>query len=337
MAKTLVTGATGFIGSHLVRALLAQGDEVTCLVRPTSRSEGLASLGTRLAPGDILDEATIAAALEGIDVVYHLAGVTKAFRNRHFFRINEGGVENVARACAGRTSPPVLVVVSSLSAAGPSSAERLRCESDPPQPVSYYGRSKRAGEVAAERLAAEVPISIVRPPIVLGEGDTNGAALYRSIARWGVHLVPGRTGWRVSIIHSEDLAAALLLVAERGERIAPPSSDANEAAGYYFVADERHPTYVELGQLIGNVLERRVRIVRPSLAMAWLAAAGSELGALAMRQPSIFNFDKVREAVAGSWTCSDERIRQTLGFATAKPLIERLRQIGEWYRREGWI
>ena len=132
MSRVLVTGASGFIGSHLVDALVARGDQVTALVRKTSRVDRLESLGVALAHGDLTDPGSLRAAMAGQSIVYHLAGLTRAVRAKQFYQVNELGVRNAAQACAGQPEPPVLVVVSSLAPAGPSPRGRLRRESDPP-------------------------------------------------------------------------------------------------------------------------------------------------------------------------------------------------------------
>ena len=340
MTKALVTGASGFIGPHLVEALAGRGQEVACLVRSTSRTVRLEPFGPRFLRGDVTDPESLARAVEGVDVVYHLAGVTKTHRAEEMRRVNEEGVRNMAEACAGRTTPPVLIVASSLAAAGPAPAGRLRSETDPPHPVSHYGRSKRAGEVAAESFAAALPVTIVRPPIVFGEEDRDMLQMFRPVALFGVHLVPGLGGRKVSLIHAADLAEALILAAERGTRLSGvnPGEQAAAGRGYYFVAYDEHPTYRELGRRLADALERRMLVVVPSPAlMTWTVAAVSELLSRLRRRPGIFNLDKAREATAGSWSCSAEAARRELGFQPAATLDERLRQTALWYRQEGWL
>ncbi len=235
--KALITGASGFIGAHLATALTGQGHHVRCLVRPSSRVDHLSDLGAELAFGDVTDPHSVATATKGVDVVFHLAGLIKALNYDELLRVNEQGSRNVAQACADQGKPPVMILVSSLAAAGPSQSDRPRLETDPAQPVSNYGRSKRAGELAATSFADRIPLTIVRPPVVFGEGDLSMLSMVRPIKLLRLHLVPGFTGRRASMIHAADLVAGLITAAERGERIVPGDNEGT-ARGFYFLADE---------------------------------------------------------------------------------------------------
>lgn len=333
--KALVTGANGFIGEHLVQTLLQHGDAVRAMVRREAAGERLKSLGAEVVLGDVTLPDTLPRALDGVDVVFHLAGLVKALRSQDLFAVNEVGTENITQACARQASPPVLVLVSSLAAAGPALNGHPRTESDPARPVSNYGRSKRAGEIAAVKFARDVPVTIVRPPVVFGEGDMNTWLLFQPIARHGVHAVPGLTPRKVSLVHADDLAEALWLAAGKGERIQP---DSDSAEGSYFVAGDEDPHYEELGRLIGKAVGRdRVFIVRTPDWMSRCAGAASELVSRLRGQAAIFNLDKMREASAGSWVCSSERIRSDLGFQVARPLADRLQQTAEWYAQQGML
>jgi nucleoside-diphosphate-sugar epimerase len=251
--------------------------------------------------------------------------------------VNATAFRYLTATCAACPNPPTLISVSSLAAAGPSPANRPRVESDPAAPVSHYGRAKRAGELIAHEYAAQLPITIVRPPMVFGEGDLHMRSMFRTIWRLGIHVALGVTRSRYSLIHVADLVEALILCAERGARLVPVNgSPANSARGYYFVAGDEQPTFAELGQLIGSSLgQTRVAVWGSSKgALLWPAAAVAEMVGRLRGQPYIFNFDKAREAKAGSWTCSAETIRAELGFSPRASLAERLRQTADWYRKE---
>ncbi len=336
--RALVTGASGFVGWHVVTALRRQGAEVRCLVRRSSRVDRLLPMGVELVIGDVRDGAGLDAAVAGVDVVYHVAGLKRALSRPALMAVNQGGVEHVARACAGATRPPVLVIVSSLAAVGPALSDRPRVETDRPAPVSNYGFSKLAGEQVASRWAGDVPISVVRPPIVLGEVDPDGFLMFRMLSRWGLHLVPAKGMAQVAVIHAEDLAAALILVAEQGARRTGPRTDSVDDQGIYFVAHDPHPTYADLGRMVGKAVGRpRVDVFHPFRPLVELAALAGELVGHLRGKAEFLNVDKFREVRAGSWTCDTTRIRTTLGFAPQRTLAERLRQTADWYRCEGWL
>ncbi|MEN0110196.1 MAG: NAD-dependent epimerase/dehydratase family protein, partial [Planctomycetota bacterium] len=186
MARTLVTGATGFIGVRLVERLVARGDRVACLVRPTSDTGGLEPLGVERAVGSLGDAESLVRAVggsfggEGAEVVLHVAGLTHAWRAEDFHRVNAEGTATLCRAAAGASSPPTVVLLSSLAAAGPSPDGAPHTEATKPAPISHYGRSKLAGERAARRFADRLPLSIVRPPVVFGPGDRDGLLLFKA-------------------------------------------------------------------------------------------------------------------------------------------------------------
>lgn len=333
--KALVTGANGFIGQHLIRKLLEHGDEVRAMVRRESAAESLRGQGVETIVADVTQPEALPAAIEGVDAVFHLAGLVKALRAEELFKVNEGGTRNLLRACARRASPPAVIVISSLAAAGPAPADQPRTESDPLRPVSNYGRSKRAAELAAIEWADRVPVTIVRPPIVFGEGDTATWLLFQPIARHGVHAVPGRTPRSVSLLHADDLAEGLWLTAGRGKR----ARKGNEhTEGHYFIAGDCDPDYRQLGRLIGEAVGRRNVLIVPT--PDWIgrcAGAAGELVSCLRGRPGFLSLDKMREASAGSWTCSADRIRNDVGFRVARPLTERLRQTAEWYAEQGML
>ncbi|MGE0609388.1 MAG: NAD-dependent epimerase/dehydratase family protein [Pirellulales bacterium] len=346
MAHALITGATGFIGPHLAERLLQRGDRVTCLVRKSSNVERLKELGVEFAQSDVTDPA-LATALPSVDVVYHLAGLVKALRPAELLRVNEGGTRNLAAALAAQTQPPVLVVVSSLAAAGTAPdgpAGRARVEVDPPSPVSHYGRSKRAAEVAAAEFADRLPITIVRPPIVFGEGDREVLQMIQPIARFGLHMVPGYTTRRFSLVHAGDLAHGLIQAAERGTRLSSRGKESETGGiqdlgqGVYFIAAAEQPTYAELGQIIATALGKRwYRAVRSPEFVSWMAGGGAQLVSKVRGKPGILNLDKVTEAVAGSWICDIGKARQELDYQPSAPVQQQMDQTVAWYRERKWL
>jgi len=319
----LVTGATGFIGSHLVERLAAQGRSVRCLVR---RAVQLPA-GVECAPGDLAAGIGLAEALRGVDTVIHLAGVTKALAAADYDRGNRLATANLLCAAAGVTR---LVHVSSLAAAGPSPRDGALTEDDPPRPISLYGRSKLAGEAAVRASALAVRSIIIRPPVVYGPRDKDVFQVLRSVARgWMIEVgqAPSQTPRRFSHIYVGDLVDGLIAAA-----------DAPGAAGeVFYIANLTPSSWQEFAAMAARLMNRRFRIVnipeRAAYAMGYCAEVWSRLTS----KPGILSRDKVREAVCPGWVCDPSRVRQQLGFCAGASLEEGLRRTLDWYKEAGWL
>lgn len=338
MSKVLVTGASGFIGGHLLDALLARGHEVTALTRSTSRSQRLNELSVRQVHCDFHEPDDLTKFCEKIDYVYHVAGIIAARSKEDRQKVNVEASRALADACAAQPTPPTLLLVSSIAAAGPANDGRPLTESDPARPVSDYGRSKREAELAVASVADRVPVTIVRPPIVFGQRDEDWLAMFKFIRRWRTTFIPG---WRhlrqYSFVHVADLVAALIAAAEQGRRV--DGEDArtdNFRRGCYFAADDECLTFGQFGRLVSDAVGRR-RMLKLGVPDSWMKVVGA-VGNARTRltgQPSNLSADKVREINAGSWICSSQLARDELGFQTEASLAERLRQTAQWLLDEG--
>jgi len=340
MNSVLITGSSGFIGGHLVQRLSAMGVRTKCLVRSTSSRTRLESCDAELIAGDVTDPESLRTAVEGADAVFHLAGLTCALRRSDFFRVNGEGPGNLAAACASLANPPVLVLVSSIAAAGPpTSAAAIRVESDQPRPVSQYGHSKLAGEQAARRFADRVPTTVVRPGVVFGEHDPGMAVLTKSIRQTGIHLNAGFRSPRLSIIYARDLVEILIAAAEKGERLLAGDRHTDPGHGIYFAVGPEYPTYSELGRIIAPEVMKNgsglwnIYVPGP---VAFLLGAINEGICLVRGKPDIFSRDKVREGLVASWACSCEKVKQHFSWQPSGPLVEQLRATARWYIEQGW-
>jgi len=337
MSNVLVTGGTGFIGLHLVEALVARGDRVRCLVRPNSCVAPLRTLGVELAFGDLDSCAALCAATAGVDVVYHVAGLVKACRHRDFYAVNEHGTRRLVVTCAKQAIPPRVLVVSSIAAAGPTARGRLRCEADLPSPVSHYGRSKLAAEIAASQFAASLPVTIVRPGIVFGPRDTGFMQVLRSLHRFRCHVCPGLEPPPLSFIHVGDLVNVIIAASVRGRRI-PAAPGDQPGVGHYFAVAPEYPTYAEVGRLLRPMLGRNFAPILPLPGpLAYCVGGLNEvLGRMRGRAEELC-VDKIREALVPSWACSGEAAKRDLEFVPPKTLAARFQETVNWCMAHGQL
>lgn len=338
--RTLVTGATGFIGGRLVRRLVERGDEVACLKRPARDGSELERLGAEMAAGDLGDRASLDAAVgqtfggQGAEVVYHLAGLTHATNLDDFLRVNAEGTERLVAAAAAAANPPTVVFVSSLAAVGPSPPGVPHTEATTAEPISNYGRSKLAGEVAAREFADRLPLSILRPPVVFGPGDRDGLLLFKSLRRFPLHFVPQMKGLPLSLVYVDDLVEAMLAIGDSGERL---TTDPASSQGIYFAADPEESSYAQMGRMAAAAMDRKIWVLcRRKYPLLIPALIGDLVGRIRGKAP-LFGMDKLREASASGWVGDPAKIMTTLGWSPAKPAADRYAETHAWYVENGWL
>ncbi len=236
--KAMVTGGTGFVGSHLVDRLLASGHDVTALVRSPAKAAGLEARGVRLVKGDLHDEAAIRDAVRGQNVVYHVAALVAAKDEAEFFRANRDGTANIVRAMEQLAPYARLVHVSSLAAAGPAALGVPRTADQPEAPVTMYGRSKHAAEQVVRQ--SHLPWVIARPPAVYGPRDSDNFLQVFKLVRSGLAPLFGDGSQELSMVYAPDLARSLELIG---------STPGIEGRSYF----TNHPEIVTTRDLVGRI------------------------------------------------------------------------------------
>jgi nucleoside-diphosphate-sugar epimerase len=313
----LVTGATGFIGSHLVESLLQRGEKVRALVR---RRSALAAAD--VVYGDVVSGAGLEAALTDVEIVIHLAGATKALHPGDYYTVNVKGAETLARMIAGR--PIRFVHVSSLAAAGPGCPGIPITEDADPRPITHYGKSKLQSEYAVRALRPDAVI--VRPPVVYGPRDTDVLQVLRPISRGWALQIAGAERW-FSAIYVRDLADGLLAAAR-----------SPVAAGRtYFISHSSPVSWSELTSLAGRIMGRRPRMVRVPGSAALAVGFFADVWARATRKPAILSREKVMEARSLAWVCDSRRAAVELGFEALTGLEKGLSETLAWYKGAGWL
>ena len=326
--KVLLTGANGFVGSHIFDQLLARQIPTAVLLRPSSDRRFISERlpGAEVRTGGIDQPASLPAALAGVTHVIHCAGATKALSSNGFFTVNQLGTRHLIEA-VNRLGPQIqrFVHISSIAAAGPATAGKPVRESDEPSPVSDYGRSK----LAAEREVMEhckPDWVILRPPAVYGPRDGEFLRLFKAVKS---HLRPCFGGGRqqLSLVYVEDLAAAVLVALTHSA----------SSRKIFFAGSPEVVTAVELGERIAAEVKSWTMPLPLPNAVLWLACQWAELVSQMTRKANVLNAQKFAELTAPGWVCDVSRLKVELGVECRTPLRDGLAKTLAWYRAQGWL
>jgi len=328
--RILLTGANGFLGSHILDALVeARRAPVSVLLRQNSdRSfieRRLAAGGVTLHYGSLSDLDAINEAMRDVEVVVHCAGKTKALRLDEYEEANRIGTGNMVRAAEAHAGTVGrFVLISSLAVSGPGTVERPVRETDVPRPVTAYGRSKLGAEEAVRRMR-DVPWTILRPAGVYGPRDRDFLPLFRAIKSGFVPL-PGGGGRVLSLVYGPDV----------GDCVCRCLASDDTLGRTYHVAGEP-PVYVaDLVRAIAGAMHKRVRTMSLPRSAFYAACLLREGLSRVTGRPHILSRQKWPELRESAWVCSTERIRAELDF-NGTSLEQGMARTVAWYEGEGWM
>lgn len=324
--SVLITGANGFVGSRLCRKFLDENFRVVAGVRKTADLSLLKGLKLNLAYGDILQTETLPGMVKGIDYIVHNAGVVKVKRPETFFEVNQHGTENLFAAITSH-NPNVrrVVYISSLAAAGPVIDNHPVSESDPPHPISTYGRSKLEGEKAALSYADKFPVTAVRPPGVYGPGDKEVFTFFQAVNRY-LKPVIGDMTRRIQMVYVDDLC----------EGVFRATVSDSPTGSVYFIAENRAYSIGELISLLQQACGHKgVPVFLPAPVFRTIAAFSQFLFKIVNATPMLTP-EKADELLA-SWEVTTDRARNEIGFESQVSFAEGAKRTFEWYRQEGWL
>jgi len=327
MMTALVTGASGFIGSHLVEHLLQKNIVVRVLLRRTSSRAWLKELQTEEVIGDLFDREALRDAVRGVDTIYHSAGLTKAKTAREYYRANTEGTKNLL-ASAQEHNPALrrFVLISSQTAAGPSHSRRPITESDPPHPITTYGKSKLQAERECLDVAGRLPVTIVRPPAIFGPRDRDIFEFFNTFSR-GLQPIVGFSEKYVSLLHVRDLVRGTVLAGEseiaRGE--------------VYFLSSRDMYGWKEVGDITRRVMGKNALRLRIPEFGVYAISAVAEFFSLFSSKPALINLEKARDMVQDYWTCDSSKAKRDFGYEQEIDLEEGIRDTVRWYREQGWL
>lgn len=321
--KVLVTGGNGFVGSHVVEALVERGHEVICLVRRTSDLRWIRHLEVVYRYGDLREPGKLAEAVRGAEAVLHLAGVVRASSPDGYFDVNLRGTENLLKACEeGKVG--YFLLISSLSAAGPAGGPEPLREGEEPHPISSYGMSKLEAERAALARSGKLKVCVFRPPAVYGPRDTETLSFFMW-ARRGILPIPARRPGLLSLIYAKDLADACLMALEA------------RAEGTYFVCHPEVTSWEEVGRNVAERFGRRAVPLYFPFPLSYTISLFAEYLGRITKRPPMLSREKVREMACPYWICDPSKAERDFGFRAKVSLREGIGMTISWYVKEGWL
>ncbi len=329
LSPALVTGASGFVGSHLAEGLARRKIKVKLLVRKTSRLPFPTNSQMELCYGDVTDLESVRKAMKGVKVAYHLAGILRGADFSAYQAVNAEGTRNVCQAAADEKGFRRLVYVSSLSAAGPSPLDKEIDETFPCHPVSFYGQTKRMGEEIVLSYRGKYEVSILRPGAVYGPRETDIFEYFKMV-RQGLVVNGGDGAQRVSFVYVADLVEAILLA----------GSSPKAKGQIFFVSDGKSLNWNELSAYIGQILKKSYKSFNVPLGIVRIVAAvGDGVARFTGKSflPPIVSVDKLKEAGEPGWVCSNQKIRKRLGFKPRYDMEKGLKNTVQFYLTAGWL
>jgi nucleoside-diphosphate-sugar epimerase len=323
--KAFVTGGTGFIGSHLVEALLNSSDydEVRCLVR--NQEKWISGLPFRKISGDLQNLKALEKGLEGADVLFHVAAIVKAPTKKEFTQANVDATENLVRI-AQKKGVKNLVILSSLAAAGPSNGIP-KTETQPMNPVSMYGTSKLEMERRIKKaVKAEESVKIIRPPAVYGPREDQIYDFFRAFSKGVCPIVGDGNKPEVSMVYVSDLVDGILLAANKTDPGIHP----------YFITGDGPHTWNEIREITSKVLNKKAIPVKLKPTVVKKVAGVIENIASLFGKYPVINREKANELIL-EWTCSSQKARKELNYHPQVSLAEGISRTIHWYKMHNWL
>ncbi len=328
----VITGASGFIGSHLVRSAMDKGYHVYAMVRKSSHTGELKKLGADILYADMLNSESIKNALEQlvhsnicIDYVIHAAALTKAKTDNEFTEVNCKGTHHMLSALkmAG-ISPEKFVFISSLAACGPQTLGNT-IETNHRQPITRYGKSKSEAEIIVSAYSNKIPYIILRPTAVYGPGEKDLYTVFKMVNK-GLNPVLGSNKQELTFIYVSDLAEFVMA-----------SLVAKEKNKTYFITDGFVYSKHALGDAISNSLHKKSLTITLPLFLVRSLAFVSQYTSSLLNKQSALNLEKYKELTAQSWNCNVTETFSELNYIPQYSLQKGVNETTRWYKEHKWI
>jgi nucleoside-diphosphate-sugar epimerase len=327
MEKVLITGSNGFLGSFLSENLLKKGYKVYCLIRRTSNLRWIKNLDVNFVYGDITDKESLLKNLNGIDYVIHTTGIKRALTAQEYFNVNQTGTLNLLDTIAvGSPNLKRFIYISSLAVCGPNPTNQQLNENCECNPLTYYGKSKLAGEIETKKFMGKLPITILRPPTLYGPRDEDVYLFFKTIST-GINPVVYNGKNLVSLCYIDDLVEATYIAMLNEKAIGQT----------YFISEEKTYSWNEIGTIVSKELKTKtIKIPVPKLVIKTIGMLNENISKIT-KKPAVLNNDKVKEMLAPYWICSSKKAKVELGWESKFPFEIGAKKTIDWYKKEKWL
>jgi len=323
----LVTGGTGFVGSHLVDVLLNKDYKVRCITRKTSSLKWLQGKDVKIFDTGLTNIEGLKKAIDGVDYIYHVAGVVKSKKPEGYFKANVEGTRNVLEAALSfKDKIKNIVIVSSLTAVGPAKNGTPVDESSECNPITTYGRSKLGQENVCREYMDRLPITICRAPAVYGERDTETFVFFKTVNSRLMTLI-GFDKKMVSLIHVLDLVNGFVLAGENEKAIGQ----------IYFISSEKYYNWDEIGKAAEKAVRKKALKLKVPHTVVYSVATIAQFLSYFSKQPATLNLEKARDIVQSNWICSTEKAVKELGFKQNITIEDGVQRTVDWYINMNWM
>ena len=325
--KVLITGASGFLGYHLIQKAIAANFEVFAAVRKNSNIEHLSKFPLKYLYLNYEDPEQMSRLIaeNKIDFIIHSAGVTKAIRQEVYDQVNAGYTINLAKAAENSGDIcKKIVFISSLAAVGPlNDGQQKITEQTHPRPVTAYGRSKLLAE---NQLASiSIPTTILRPTAIYGPRDKDIFIMLKTISN-GMDPYIGKIVQELSFVHAEDVAVAAI-----------QSLTIKNALGIYHITDGNSYNRYEFSDISKSILNRKAfRFHIPMPLVKSLAFFLEKVNGW-LNKPSVISREKLHELAAINWICDITKANKDLNFIPKYNLQTGLEDTISWYKKNKWL
>lgn len=324
---SVVTGASGFVGSHLVDRLISEGHYVKCILRKSSSRRWLEGKPVEIIDCGLFDKEALENVLKDADYLFHIAGVVKSKKKDGYFIGNVETTRNLLDVlCEVNTKIKRVVITSSLTVCGPSENGNPCSEDMEEKPITTYGRSKLAQENLAKKYMDKLPITIIRPPAVFGPRDTEIYLVFKTY-KAGLMTLVGFNKKELSLVYVEDLVNGIYLAAVTERAIGQT----------YFISAEEINTWPQVSRFMAKAFGHKALNVRFPHWLVYTVAAFAQFFAIFSSQPATFNLEKARDFVQKAWTCDISKAKKELGFKQSLSIEDAMIKTIDWYKEMEWL